>query len=475
MKVLGREKAKVILDNKLKSNKPELLAVLGRRRIGKTYLIKKYLEKEIIFKFTGLYKGTLSEHLERFTREISSTLKQAAPLKTAKSWFEAFDMLRIVIDSTKKRKKKVIFLDEFPWMATNRSRFLTAFTDFWNSYAADQDNLMVVICGSSASWMIKKVLRNKGGLHNRVTERIFLEPFTLTETKAFLRYKKVVLSDYEIIKLYMALGGVPYYLDQVQKGESTVQAIDRICFAKGALLRMEYDELMASLFDNSSSHQAIIETLHKHPKGLLRNQLLEKTKLNSGGGTSSIIEELETSGFISSNTPYGKKTKDTLYKLKDHYLIFYHKFIRGSRPSNKSIWESIFSSASYASWTGLAFENICINHIDKIKEALKIDGIASTYGTWHNIGDETMPGAQIDLLIDRADGIISLCEIKFYNGPYTITSLYAKNIRQKMAVFNQATKNKKAIFPTIISTFGLLENLHSRDLIQQEVSMDSLF
>ena len=475
MGVLGRKEAKATLDKKLKSNKAELIAIIGRRRIGKTYLIKNYLEKDIIFKFSGLYNGSLSEHLERFTNEVATSLKSEVPLTTPSSWFEAFDLLKIVIKTHKGKKKKVIFLDEFPWMATNKSRFLTAFTDFWNSFASERNDLIIIICGSAASWMINKVLKNKGGLYNRVTERIFLEPFTLEETKQFLVSKHIILSNYDIVKLYMAIGGVPYYLDQLEKGESTVQAIDRLCFAKNALLRLEYSELMASLFNNATSHQSIIEVLNKYPKGLLRSQIIEKTNLNSGGGATAILEELETSGFIASYVPYGKKNKDKIFKIKDQYLLFYHKFIKGTRPSSTSIWEKIFTSSSYVSWTGLAFENICLDHIDKIRQKLKIDGIHTTHSSWHNLGAGETVGAQIDLLIDRADGVINVCEMKFYNGPYTITKEYANALRHKAAIFNQTTGNKKAIFPTMITSFGLIENQHSRELIQQEVTMEDLF
>lgn len=475
MEVIGRGHAKEILDLKLRTTKSELVAVLGRRRIGKTYLIREYLREQTVFRYTGLYRGDLVEHMERFAKTMTEAMNLSSPLQPPVSWFEAFDMLRDYIDSLKGKKKKVVFLDEFPWMASNRSRFLTAFTDFWNSYAADRSDLVVIICGSSASWMINKVLKNKGGLHNRVTERIFLEPFTLGETKQFLKSKQIVLQDFDIVKLYMAMGGVPYYLDQLQKGESVVQTIDRICFAKGAVLRLEYDELMASLFDNSAKHQSIIEALNAHPKGLLRDELLAKTGLNSGGGTSGILEELETSGFITSYVPYGKRLKDKIYKLKDQYLVFYHKFIRPTKTSSKGLWEKLFTSQSYQSWAGLAFENICIDHIDNIKKALKIDGIQTSHGAWHSRANSDLPGAQIDLLIDRADNVFNVCEMKFSSTPYIITADYEQKLRNKIAVFNTAVKHKKAVFPTMVTTFGLLENKYSEGLIQQQVVVKDLF
>lgn len=476
MSVIGRSQAKQLLTNRLKNRQSDLVAVIGRRRIGKTYLIHKFLKDHIVFQYTGLYRGTMHENLERFSVALQEAHQSPLSLQQPTSWFEAFDQLKYYIGSIKSPKKKVIFLDEFPWMATNRSRFLTAFTDWWNTFASERRDLLVIICGSSASWMINKVLKNKGGLHNRVTARLFLEPFTLGETREFLRYKGITLTNHEIIKLYMAIGGVPFYLDQLDKGESTVQAIDRLCFTKGGLLRDEYNELMVSLFDNSTKHQAIIDVLNQHPQGLLRNTIIDKTKLQSGGGTTHILEELETSGFILSQVPYLKKAKDRIYKVRDPYLAFYYKFIKDTKPSSKKgVWPTLFTSASYTSWTGLAFENLCLQHIDKIKEALKIDGIQCEYGTWHNKGDKHQPVTQIDLLIDRADAVINMCELKFYNTPLLLSKNYANELRQRISIFQTVTGTKKAIFPTMVTSYGLLDNAESDSLIQQSVTADRLF
>ena len=244
MDLIGRHEAQDRLDRKLKSPKSELIAILGRRRVGKTFLIREALSKHLAFDYTGLYRGDLEEHLERFVRQLSSSFKTVGDIEKPKSWFHAFDLLASFLQRSRSKKKKVIFLDEFPWLATNKSRFLIAFTDFWNSFAAKRTDLVVVICGSSASWMIQHVLQNKGGLHNRVTERIFLEPFTLSETKEFLQKKGIRISDTDIIQLYMMVGGIPFYLDQMEKGESVTQFIDRTCFRKGAVLRTEYLSLI---------------------------------------------------------------------------------------------------------------------------------------------------------------------------------------------------------------------------------------
>ena len=475
MSLIGRKKERESLLNKFVSPKSELVAVLGRRRVGKTYLIREVFQKEMFFQFTGLYRSNMSAQLNRFTHALELIQKNKIPIATPSDWFIAFDILATMISKSRSKKKKVIFLDEFPWMATNRSQFLTAFTDFWNSFASNRKDLMIIICVSSASWMINKVLRNKGGLHNRVTERIILEPFSLSETASFLKKKNIKMDRYNITQLYMAIGGIPFYLEQINMGESASQAMDRLCFQKGSILQLEYKELFSSLFTNSSKHESIIEILIKHPNGLSRNELLKKSKLNSGGGSTSILEELMHSGFISISVPYGNKRNQKIYKVKDFYTLFYHKYIKKYSHRNENVWQKISATPSWRSWSGLAFENICMAHIMQIKKALKIDGILSEASTWQSIKTDESPGAQIDLLIDRADGIINICEIKFSINPYIITKDYAQKLRLKLSSFKHNTKSKKTLFPTMITTYDIVNNKHSHGFIQQSVVLDDLF
>lgn len=475
MNFVGREKERERLLKKLKSDRAELIAILGRRRVGKTFLVKEVYRDNLFFHFTGLYKGRLKEQLSRFAKQINESLGTGMAVAIPENWFEAFDLLRSLIEGKKSKKKKVIFLDEFPWMATNKSRFLTAFTDFWNGFAVDRKDLIIVICGSSASWMINKIYKSKGGLHNRVTEKISLAPFKLKEVELFLRKKNIQISKIDIVNLYMVMGGVPFYLEQMEKGESIVQALNRICFEEDGLLQKEYDELFSSLFDNSKKHEKIVEVLSTHPRGLNREDLLKKTKLKSGGGFSAILDELEQSGFISNHTIYGKKKKDKIFKLKDFYTLFYLKYIKKNKSQTTNAWENISLSASWRSWSGLAFENVCFAHIPEIKTALKISGILSDTGTWNAVGTSEMKGSQVDLLFDRSDGIINICEIKFSKTEFIITSDYAKKLREKLLSFQYFTKTKKAIFPTMITTYGLVENKHSNEFIQNEITMAAFF
>lgn len=467
--VIGRKQEKIILANALKSNRAELIVVYGRRRIGKTYLVREVYKNHIQFEFSGIHKVSFNEQLKNFNLTLRTyNLKSV----NSTSWIEAFHQLQKFLNRLTSTKKKVIFIDEFPWLDTRKSNFLSAFDNFWNSYASKRNDLVVVICGSAASYMIKNIVKNKGGLHNRLTQKIQLAPFNLFETEQLLKHNHVKLSRYEILQIHMAMGGVPHYLEKIMPGESAAQILDRLCFSKNGFLRTEFSNVFASLFDQYDNHEAIIRALANVRKGLTRTVLLTKSKINSGGTLTKTLEELEESGFIEKYTPY-QGSKDSIYRLTDEYSMFYIKFIENTKPSAKSVWLKMQGQQSYKIWSGFSFETICIKHVDQIKEGLKISGINSSHGSW--IEKNTQNGAQIDLLIDRDDNIINLCEMKFYNTKYGLDKKYANEIAKKVNAFSLSSKTKKSIFVTFITTYGLINNQYSRQHVQNELTMNDLF
>ncbi len=468
-KLVDRKSEIFILSKALKSNRPELIAVYGRRRVGKTFLIRKVYKNEIKFEFSGIYKVPLKQQLNNFHLTLSA---KNTNFKKPSGWIEAFHQLSQYIDMLTSKKKKVIFIDEFPWLDTRKSNFLPAFENFWNSYASKRDDLVVVICGSAASYMIKKIIKSKGGLHNRLTEKIQLVPFNLYETEQLLKYNKVKLSRYDILQIYMAMGGIPYYLEKILPGESVAQALDRLCFDKNGFLRSEFNNVFASLFDQYDNHEKIIRTLASVRKGLTRTEMLTKSKIGSGGTLTKTLLELEESGFIEKYVPY-RGTKDSVYRLTDEYSMFYIKYIEKTRPSNRGVWIKLHGQQSYRIWSGFSFETICIKHVEQIKEGLKISGINAVHGSW--IEKNTQNSAQIDLLIDRDDNVINLCEMKFYNTEYTIDKKYAKEIAKKINTFSSSTKTKKSVFVTFITSYGLITNQYSSQYVQSELTMDHLF
>jgi len=468
-KVTGRKTEISLLNKALKSKKAELIVVYGRRRIGKTFLINQTYKSYIKFELTGIYNASLKDQLKNFQLVLSKKNKKQ---KTIESWLDAFFLLSQYLDTLKSKSKKVIFFDEFPWLDTRRSKFLPAFENFWNSYISKRNDIVVVICGSAASYMINKIIMSKGGLHNRLTQKIHLKPFNLAETEKLLSYNKVRLSRYDILLTYMALGGIPFYLEKIIPGESVAQTIDRLCFSQNGFLRTEFKIVFASLFEKPENHELIVRVLSKSRKGLTRNEILKKSKVQTGGTMSKALLELEESGFIENYTPY-KGKKNALYRLTDEYSLFYLKYIEGSKPIKKGYWIKMQKQQSFKSWTGFSFETICIKHFEQIVEALRISGIHSTHGSWFQKNIEK--GAQIDLLIDRDDNVINLCEMKFYNSEFTIDKKYAKEIAHKLTSFTKSTKTKKSVFVTFISTYGLKQNIHSTQYIQNELKMDILF
>ena len=467
--VVGRYREKKVLTQMLENNASELAVVFGRRRVGKTYLVRNFYQEHIVFELVGLYGGNIHLQLQNFHEKIIRASSKFKNTDQPKNWLSAFRMLEDYIDGLKSKKKKVIFIDEFPWIATPRSKFLMAFEHFWNSYCTKRNDLVVVVCGSAASFMVKKIIQNKGGLHNRVTQKIRLLPFDLSETEEFLKYKGINLTRYDIIHIYMAMGGVPYYLDQLQKGQSVAQNIDRLFFEENGTLVNEFNEVFKSLFSNSEMHEAIMRALAKVRNGVSRKQLLEMLKQQSSGVFSKALEELTESGFVARSNSPGKKTKGALFRMADEYSLFYLKFIGKNKEQGKGTWVKMFPKQSYKIWSGLVFETICLKHVEQIKVELGIDKIFTSQAAWKN------DKAQIDLLIFRDDGIINLCEMKFHNAQYTINKAEYENLKNKILQFRQDYKTRKNIFVTMVTTYGVAKNAYSLELVQNDLTIDCLF
>lgn len=473
--IIGREEEKLLLESIVANQKADLVAVYGRRRIGKTYLIRNCLQKHIAFEYSGIHNVETTLQLSNYCHALSKQLNNNIAVPVATDWFAAFDLTEKLLQKKLRRKKIVLFLDEFPWMQTFKSNFLSAFEQFWNTWGAKQNNLAIILCGSAASWMIQNVVRNKGGLHNRITQKIPLQPFTLYETEAFLKSRNVQLSRYQITQLYMAFGGVPHYLDQAVAGLSAAQIIDKACFTKTGFLYNEFTDLYKALFDSADRHFKVIRALAAKPMGLNRNEIIKVCKLQSGGSTTNLLDELSASGFITPYIPIGKKIKDSIYKLTDEYSLFYLKFMEPNRGGSKGTWVRLSDTPAWRSWSGFAFESICMKHIPAVKIALGIPGIYSETAIWKSRSNNKNDAAQIDLVINRRDNCINLCEIKFYENKFSLDKKYAAALQQKKSIFKQETKTNKQLFITLITTMGIQANEQSTGLIDQLLNLDQLF
>ncbi|WP_037300822.1 AAA family ATPase [Runella limosa] len=468
-KIIGRKEEVSILEKIKTSGKPEFVAVYGRRRVGKTYLIRQFFKHQFTFYLTGMANANTPLQLGNFIsayRELNHLSDERIP----QNWFEAFALLKHLIES-KGEKLCIVFLDELPWMDTPRSNFVMALEHFWNSYGSSKNNLKLITCGSAASWMINKLINNHGGLHNRVTKRIHIHPFTLDETQQFLQAKNIVLERYQIAELYLILGGIPFYLEEVEEGLSVAQNIDRLCFSETGLFRNEYQNLFKSLFKDSETHQSVVEALAGKLRGLQRDEIIKLAKIPNGGNTTKVLEELESSGFIRKYVPLNNKIRNSLYQLTDPFVLFYHQFMKNTKAVGEGVWMSFVDGSLYKTWTGYAFENLCLLHITAIKKALGINGIYSENASWRSKENN----AQIDLLIDRKDKVITICEMKFSNDEFVITKDYADKLRRKLNVFRTESKTKKSVFLCMITTFGIHTNQYSLGLVQNSLTLEDLF
>ncbi len=470
--IIGRKNEIEIISEIYNNEKPAFLAVYGRRRVGKTFLIREVFDNDFYFHVTGLANSTNEKQLYNFNKTLSKYYKSYSKKDFATNWFDAFDALNNYLQS-KKTKRKLIFIDELPWFDIAKSDFLSAFEHFWNHWASARKDTMLVVCGSSASWIINKLINNKGGLHNRVTHKIKIEPFTLCETEQFLTAKKIKWNQYQIAEAYMAFGGIPYYLDAIRKGLSVTQCIEELFFSDNGLLRNEFDNLYKSLFKYPDNYMAVVHALSKKAKGLTREEIIKIAKLSNGGGISKVLNELEQCDFIRKYSLVNDKKKDALYQLTDFYSLFYFRFIQNLNTANSNNWITQLNSTVHKTWCGYAFEQLCMQHTKQIKHALGIAAIHTQASSWRSRTLEN--NAQIDLVIDRKDNCINLCEMKFAEKEYTMDKKYAANIQNKIAAFKQETNSKKAIFFTMVSTYGVANNNYYQQWVNNSITLDKLF
>lgn len=480
--IIGREKELKILAGIWNSKEAEFLALYGRRRVGKTHLIREFFsEKEgTYFEITGEKDGGLRAQLENFVEIFSKTFFGGVELRNPKSWKKAFALLTQEIEKAPKSRKFVIFFDELPWLATRRSGIVQALDYYWNRHWNKFPNLILIVCGSAASWMLDNLINAKGGLYNRLTKVMLLKPYSLKGTKEFLQNRGISLTAKQVLDLYMVFGGIPHYLKQIEKGKSAAQVINRVCFQSDGLLYSEFDRLFASLFEHAEDNLSVVKAIASQRYGLSRQELINKIRLSSGGTLNKRLSELESAGLIQSYIPYGHKRKEQYYRLIDEYCFFYLSWIEPLKSKGmeggRDYWQSKSKTASAQSWAGYTFETICLKHVDPIKEALNLQTISCEVGSWRFIPKKGSKesGAQIDLLFDREDGVITLCEIKYAENQFAVDKEYAKKLRQKMEIFETHFSTHKQIFFALIATIGIKPTIWSEDLIHNSVTLDDL-
>ena len=473
--MIGRKEELVILKKTLQGSQSEFISILGRRRVGKTFLIEEFYEEHMRFQMSGQKDFSNKDHLKIFKQKLNKQFDGIKLPNKTDNWLNGIQNLIYCLENTKdvSTKKRVVFFDEVPWLSKPKSKFLAALGYFWNEYAR-KNKIILVICGSASSWMLSKIIKEKGSLYNRMTKLIHIQPFSIAETQAFLESKGIFYNTEQLISIYMAFGGIPHYLNEVESGTSAVQNIQRMCFTPNGLLVNEYGNLYDALFTNSQDHKKIIEALFKTKRGLTKLQIAKETELSANGAFYIKIEELISCGFVMEVQDVGKKTKHNLLRLIDEYSLFYHQFIKGNKTITEDHWHGLSNTPQYHSWSGYAFENFCFRHLKNIKKALGINGIISNTASFYAKPSEKEPGAQIDMVIDRADKCINIIECKYFKEDFYLSKSEAEKIKSRKAVFRYHSNTKKQLFVTLISPGRLIQSKESIGLIDNTISADEL-
>lgn len=484
--LIGRTKEQRILKKLYRSNQAEFLAIYGRRRVGKTFLIKHFFNQQdcVFFRITGIKDGLIDKQLRQFTKAMSKAFYNGGELKIQTNWFDAFEALHTALSTQVETNKKIVlFFDEFPWMATHRSMLLQTLDYFWNQYWSDDVRIKLIICGSSASWIINKVINDKGGLHNRVTRKILLKPFNLKESKEFLNSREIHLSYWHVSQIYMVTGGIPFYLSLIDKGQSAAQIIENIAFIENAPLLQEFDNLFSSLFEDPAPYIELLNVIAKSRYGVSQTDIVKKSQhLTKGGNVSSKLKDLKETGFILRFKSHQNKKKGIYYRIIDEYTLFYFHWIAPIRETlqeeslNSGYWQELQNSAAWHSWAGYAFEAMVYKHLPQVRKKLSIPATAIA-NTWRYVPTKNADegGAQIDLLFDRRDDTVTLCEIKYTAKPFVVDKKYAAQLLKKKEIFLKHTKIKKQIFITMIAAQGIKDNPYSDAIICDTATLEDMF
>lgn len=471
--MIGRKKELQVLEDCKIADRSRLVVVYGRRRVGKTFLVREAFDYHFTFTHTGIENGTYQEQLSAFWRSLAEQWREDEP--RPRNWMESFELLkRALKDSPDERK--TVFIDELPWMDTPRSGFVKAIEHFWNGWASARKDIVLIVCGSAAAWMTKKILQNKGGLFNRANQTIYLSPFTLAECEQYLLSEGRVMDRKDIASAYMVFGGAPYYWSLLNKGESLSQGIDRLFFAPGGTLVGEFTRLYRSVFENPEPYVSIVSALATRKIGMTREELVgAASDVANNGRLTECLGNLEVSGFVRRYVQTGNTRRESIYQLVDNYTLFYFSFVKDYAGQDRDHWLHLMKDPRRIVWEGLAFERVCLQHVDQIKRALGISGVATDVSEWHWRSDDPLvKGAQIDLVIERGDHVTNLCEMKFASEEFEVSADCAKDLREKCAAFKRETKTKNACHVTFVTTYGVKRGKNT-SIVQSEVTLDELF
>lgn len=480
--VIGREEELDTISRLYASERSEFLAIYGQRRVGKSFLIEEALGNKITFSAVGLYQKIdkdspekVESYRQKQLAHFYNSLREYGLPKEGNlaptSWMEALELLKKLLKS-KRAKRKVVFIDELPWLAGPQSaELLEELGHFWNSWAGMRKDIFLIVCGSATSWMVDNVLRDYGGLYGRITERIFLKPFTLAECERYWNKRGFHLSRFEIALTYMVIGGVPFYMDSIRPDRTMADNINAIYFDKDKA-RQEFKDVYTSLYSSSETYIEVVRQLGKRFYGMTRDELLKAVEKKGGGTFTDILDNLIDSGIIRSYTLYGGPRKQTVYQLVDFFTLFYLRFVENT---DFTSWRSVQRSKPFYTWAGNTFELLVLEHMPKLADALRIKEYATPF-SWRGKTPDG-EGVQVNLIIpattERADYI---CEMKFSEGKYTLSNDDAEEFARQIAALSISKIHKPthSIYVALVTSLGVTDSKH-RIHVNELVTLDSLF
>ncbi len=471
---VGREEELSKIHAFLQKPNPGIAVVFGRRRIGKTELIRHGLIGRKYISFEGLENRSKADQLDAFLFQLSQQTGNDFTSKKSgiKSWKEAFALLIPLVES----EGYHLVFDEFQWMANYRSEIVSDLKLVWDQYLSQNgQGTKLILCGSIASYMTNSILQSKA-LYGRVDLVIGLSGFHLWETREILGSERALE---EVLEAHMLVGGVPRYLELLQAAPSVRLGMEQEGFTRYGYFTEEYTRIFLGHFGRNPDYETIVATLAKHPYGLLRKELIKHAKLKGGGALTRQIDELESAGFVSSHPPFHRTSSSPLrkYFLSDPYLRFYFAFIFPKRKQihggqqKGSLFARICDTSEFYAWKARAFENLCFAHASWLADELKFSAVEYQFGPFFRSASPGSPGVQIDMIFDRADHVITLCEAKYQRKP--VGKAIIKEVDAKVAAIEEQFP-KKTIQKVLIAPNGATEPVVSSRYFLRVLGRDDL-
>lgn len=481
MELIGREKEVQELERLYRTDKSEFVAVYGRRRVGKTYLINQVFSDRIVFRHTGITPVDINSRIEKSPMKVQlkaffrSLNEQGGDFrKIPHDWYEAFLMLKELLEKKKNGKKRVVFLDELSFMDTRKSEFIPALSDFYNNYVSRQSDILLIVCGSATSYILNNLVNNHAGLYDRLTYQMKISPFKLKDTELLLLHNGWKLPRLEITKAYMIFGGIPFYLDYLNPDYSLARNIDNLIFRKEGSLRNEFSRLFSSTFTNAELTEKIVRSLFKKRIGLTKDELLKSLGKSDSPAFRNAVLALEESDFVLKYIPFGGKKKDERIKLIDPFCLFYLRFVDRNSAFNESFYSDNQFSQPVLSAQGYGFEDVCFNHIPEIKKALGISGVQCEVGPYFQKDTDNNKAYQIDMVIVRKDNVVDLCEAKFSLSEFELNLKGNQRLAEKISHLNELLPKRYIVQAVLLTTFGLKNSQYS-STFQSVITLDDLF